>query len=157
VAAAAELLGVPADDLLEGIEKRVSELKELRNEVKGLRRQLAGTQADDLSSAAMDGVLVARVESASRDEVRDLAVALRDKPGMRAVVLGSSPGGKGVALVAAVSADSGLDASALIADAARTVGGGGGKGSDLAAAGGRHPEHLDEALEQVRAAVAAAG
>jgi alanyl-tRNA synthetase len=157
VAAAAELLGVPTEDLLEGIEKRVSELRALRDEVKGLRRQLAGNQADDLSSAAVDGVLVARVESDSRDEVRDLAVALRDKPGMRAVVLGSSPGGKGVTLVAAVSADSGLDASALIADAARTVGGGGGKGSDLAAAGGRHPEHLDEALDQVRAAVAAAG
>jgi len=156
-AAAADLLGVPTDDLLEGIEKRVGELRALRDEVRTLRRQLAGSQADDLSSAAVDGVLVARVEADSRDEVRDLAVALRDKPGMRAVVLGSSPGGKGVALVAAVTPDSGLDASALIAEAARTVGGGGGKGADLAAAGGRHPEHLDEALDQARAAVAAAG
>jgi alanyl-tRNA synthetase len=70
---------------------------------------------------------------------------------MRAVVLGSSPAGKGVALVAAVAPDSGLNASELIADAARTVGGGGGKGADLAAAGGREPERLDEALDQVRA------
>jgi len=30
------------------------------------------------------------------------------------------------------------------------VGGGGGKGADLAVAGGRHPEHLDAALDLVR-------
>ena len=53
--------------------------------------------------------------------------------------------------MAAVTPDSGLDAADLIAEAARTVGGGGGKGADLAVAGGRHPEQLDEALDQVRA------
>ena len=44
-----------------------------------------------------------------------------------------------MALVAAVGADSGLNAAELIAEAARTVGGGGGKGADLAAAGGNRP------------------
>jgi alanyl-tRNA synthetase len=156
LAAAAALLGVPPDDLVEGLDKRLGELKAARDELKALRRELAGSQADDLADAAVDGVLVARVEAESRDEVRDLAVALRDKPGMRAVVLGTSPAGKGVALVAAVTPDSGFNAAELIADAARTVGGGGGKGAELAAAGGRHPEHLDEALDQVRAAVSAA-
>jgi alanyl-tRNA synthetase len=77
-------------------------------------------------------------------------VALRDRPGMRAVVLGGSPGGKGAALVAAVSPDSGLDAGMLIADAVRTIGGGGGKGAELAVAGGRDPGRMGEALEQVR-------
>ena len=93
---------------------------------------------------------MARVDAERREDVRDLAVALRDKPGMRAVVLGASPGGTGVALVAAVTPDSGLNASELIADAARTVGGGGGKGPELAMAGGRKPENLDEALDGVR-------
>ena len=151
LAAVAAILGVPADDLVDGLQKRLGELKGLRDEVKVLRRQLAGGRPSDLSALAIDGVLVARVEADSRDEVRDLAVALRDRPGMRAVVLGSSPGGKGVALVAAVAPDSGLNASELIADAARTVGGGGGKGADLAVAGGRQPERLDEALDEVRA------
>ena len=124
--------------------------------MKSLRRELAGGQAGSLAESAVDGVVVARVEAETRDEVRDLALALRDRPGIRAVVLGSSPGGKGVALVAAVSPDSGLDAGALIAEAARTVGGGGGKGADLAVAGGRSPERLDEALEQARAAAGSA-
>ncbi len=152
IRAAADLLGVPTEDLHGGIEKRLGELRSVKEELKALRRQLASREADELAAVAIDGVVVARVEAEDRDEVRDLAVALRDRPGIRAVVLGSSPGGKGVALVAAVRPDSGLDAGELIADAARTVGGGGGKGADFAAAGGRSPEHLDAALEQARAA-----
>ena len=152
VRGAAELLGVPTEDLYGGIEKRLAELRSARDELKVLRRQLAGNQADELVGTAVDGVVVARVEADTRDEVRDLAVALRDRHGIRAVVLGASPGGKGVALVSAVDPASGLDAATLIADAARTVGGGGGKGAELAAAGGKFPERLDEALDQARSA-----
>ena len=146
----ADLLGVPTEDLTGGLAKRLGELKDLRAEVADLRRALAGSQSDDLASQAVDGLVVARVEAERREDVRDLAVALRDKPGMRAVVLGASPGGKGVALVAAVTTESGLNASELIADAARLAGGGGGKGADLAMAGGKMPEKLDEALDGVR-------
>ena len=152
---AAALLGVPVDDLLDGIEKRLGELKVLRDEVKGLRRQLTGGLADELVGSAVDGVIVARVEADDRDDVRDLALTLRDRDGIRAVVLGAAPAGKGVALVAAVDTASGLDAGALIAEAARMVGGGGGKGADLAVAGGRAPEHLDDALDHVRSRVGA--
>jgi alanyl-tRNA synthetase len=150
----AAALGVPVDDLVEGAERRSAEIKSLRDELKSLRKQLAGSQAEDLAASAVDGILVARVEADDRNEVRDLAVALRDRPGMRAVVLGSSPGGKGVALVAAVTPDSGLHASDLIKDAVALVGGGGGKSADLAAAGGKFPEKLDEALDLVRGALA---
>lgn len=154
---AAALLGVPAEDLHSGIEKRLGELRSTREELKALRRALASSQADELAGSAVDGVVVALVEADSRDEVRDLAVALRDRPGIRAAVLGTSPGGKGVVLVSAVTPDSGMDAAALIADAARTVGGGGGKGADLAMAGGRSPEHLEAALDQARAAAGLVG
>ena len=53
-------------------------------------------------------------------------------------------------LVAA--ATDGIDASALIAEAARTVKGGGGKNPDLAIAGGKDPGALDAALDQARTA-----
>ena len=149
--AAAEALSVPVDDLLDGIRKRHDETKALRDEVKALRREVAQAHAGDLADDAIDGVIVAEVQAATRDEVRDLAVSLRDKPGMRIVVLGASPGGKGVALVAAVSPGSGLDAGELIADAVRMVGGGGGKGGDLATAGGKDPSQLGAALDDVRA------
>jgi alanyl-tRNA synthetase len=149
--AAAELVGVTPDDLVEGVERRMGELKSLRQELTALRRELAGNQAVGLESAAVDGAVVALVDAESRNDLRDLAVALRDRPGIRAVVLGASPGGKGAALVAAVDPASGLNAAELIAEATRTIGGGGGKGDELAMAGGRDPDRLEEALEQVRA------
>jgi alanyl-tRNA synthetase len=146
----ADTLGVPRDDLQEGVTKRLGELRSLRDEVKELRRAVAGSQAESLLDRASDGLLVAEVTSESRDEVRELAVALRDRPGIEAVVLGSSPGGKGVAIVAAVTTESGLHAGDLIAPAARVVGGGGGRSADLAMIGGKFPERLGEALDMVR-------
>lgn len=147
---AAGLLGVTPEALVEGVERRLEEIKELKVELKSLRQELAGSLAEDLAGQAVDGVLVGRVDVESRDELRDLAVALRDRPGMRAVVLATSPGGKGVAFVSAVAPNAGLNAGELISDAIRVVGGGGGKGADLAAAGGRDPEKIDEALDVVR-------
>ncbi len=97
---------------------------------------------------------MARIDGTTRDELKDMALAVRDQPGVRAVVLGGTPDSGGVALVSAVAKGSGLDASSLIADAARTVGGGGGRGADVAIAGGRDPSRLDEALDLARAAAA---
>jgi len=68
------------------------------------------------------------------------------------VVLGGVADGGGVAIVSAVRADSGLHASELIIEAARTVGGGTGKSAELAMAGGKDPSRLGEALDQVRSA-----
>jgi alanyl-tRNA synthetase len=146
----AATLGVPTEDLADGMDKRLAELDSLRKEVRSLRRELADGASAQLAGSAVDGRIVARVDSERREDVRELAVALRDQPGVEVVVLGSSPGGKGVALVSAVTAESGLHAAELIADAAKLVGGGGGKAADLATAGGKLPEHLDEALSVVR-------
>ena len=150
LAAVADSLGVPPEDLEGGLRKRLGELDSLRSEVKQLRRELTGNQSEELAAAAVDGTIVARVEADRREDVRELAVALRDRPGIETVVLGASPGGKGVALVAAVTADAGRNASELIAGAAKLVGGGGGKAADLAVAGGKLPERLDDALALVR-------
>jgi len=61
------------------------------------------------------------------------------------VLGGLTPEG-GVSLVAAVTPTSGLSATALIKDAAKAVGGGGGGKGDIATAGGKLPENLPEAL-----------
>jgi alanyl-tRNA synthetase len=152
LARAAEVLGTTADDLPLAAEKLRGELKAVRDEVKVLRRQAAGNRAGELAAAAVDGVVVARVDGLAPDEVRDLAVAVRQQPGVRAAVIGGEKPDGGVTLVAAATKDGGLNAGELIADAARTVKGGGGKGPELAQAGGRDAARLDEALDQVRAA-----
>ncbi|HEX3622046.1 MAG TPA: alanine--tRNA ligase [Acidimicrobiales bacterium] len=153
----ATLLRVPVPEVPQRVERLLDDNRSLADEVKGLRRQGAGGRAREMAAEAVEGVVVARVDGTTRDELKDLAVAVRDQPGIRAAVLGGAPDGGGVALVAAVAKDSGLDASKLIVDAARTVGGGGGRGADVAVAGGRDPAKLDEALDQARRAAEAAG
>ena len=152
VARAAEALGTTPDELPMAAERMRGEFKALRDEIRDLRRQAAGNRSVELASGAVDGVVVARVAGLAPDEVRDLAVAVRQQPGVRGAVIGGEKPDGGVTLVAAVAKDSGLHAGDLIADAARTVGGGGGKGPELAQAGGRNASRLDEALDQVRAA-----
>ena len=155
LASAAELIGVPVDDLLQGLGRRLDELGELRRRIDDLRRGAALGRADDLAADVTDGLVVAEVPDIDRDSLRDLALAVRDHDGVRAVVLGTAPAGGGVAMVAAVAADSALDAGALLADAAKTIGGGGRPNPDLTVVGGKSPEHLAEALEQARAAALA--
>ena len=148
----AEVLNVPVGEVVDGARKRLEEIRSLRDEVKALKRQAAGGQAASLAAKAVDGVLVERVDGLERDTLRDLAVALRDQPGMRAVVLGTAPEGGGAAIVAAVVADSGFHASALLEDAKALIKGGGGKDALLAVAGGKDAGGLDAALATVRAA-----
>ena len=148
----AAALGVADDEVVDAVERRVAEIKELRDEARDLRRQSARGQAAGLVEAAVDGIVVARVDDMDRDDLRELTLAVRDQPGIRGVVLGGAPTGGGAAIVAAVRADSGLHASELITDAARAVKGGTGKNADLAVAGGKDPAALDHALALVRAA-----
>jgi alanyl-tRNA synthetase len=148
----ATLLRVAPPEVPERVERLLDEQRSLAEEIKALRRQGAGGRATELAKQAVDGVVVARLDGTTRDELKDLALAIRDQPGIRGAVLGGTPEGGGVALIAAVAKGSGLDASKLIADAARTVGGGGGRSPDVAVAGGRDASRLDEALDQARRA-----
>jgi alanyl-tRNA synthetase len=151
----ATLLRVSPPEVPERVEKLLEDQKALADQIRQLRKAGASGRASELASAAVDGVVVARVDGTTRDDLRDLALAVRDQPGVRAAVLGGAPEGGGAALVAAVAKGSGLVASDLIATAARTVGGGGGKSPEVAIAGGRDPSRLDEALDQARVAAGA--
>ncbi len=152
ISQAAAVLNVPTGDVLDGLGKRLTEMKALKSEVADLKGQLAAGQAEALVDKAVDGVVIARVDGIGRDELKELAVALRDQEGIRAAVLGGAPTGGGAALVAAVTGDSGLHAGELIAAGSSAIKGGGGKAPDLAMAGGKDPEGLDQALTLARSA-----
>lgn len=153
LAAVAEALNVSVSEVVDGAGKRSDELKALRKELDDAKRRLATGGAADLAAQAVDGVVVARVDGLPREGLRDLAVAVRDQPGIRAAILAGAPEGGGAALVAAVTADAGLHAGELIAEAAKRIQGGGGKAPDLAVAGGKDPAGIDDALAVVRAAL----
>ncbi len=74
LAEAADLVGVPVDDVLDGIRKRVSEGKELRREIAALRRQAALGRVDELVAEAEDGLVVRRIDGIDRDGLRGALV-----------------------------------------------------------------------------------
>jgi alanyl-tRNA synthetase len=143
---AAKLVGVPADELVEGVQRRIDEARLLADEVKALRARLASGRAAELAAGAADGVVVERIDGLAVNELRELALTARNVDGTEVVVLiGAVPTG-GVGIVAAVKPGLGIAASALIRDAARAVGGGAGGKGDVATAGGKDPSGIDEAL-----------
>ena len=148
----ARSLGVPAAELADGVVKRQGETKALRAEVAELRRRVALGRAPELAAAAVDGVVVARVDDVGRDGLRDLAVSIREIDGVKAVVLGTALDSGGAALAAAATESGGFHAGDLIGEAKKTIGGGGKSAADFCVAGGRDADRLDEALELARAA-----
>ena len=153
IADAARLVGTTAETLVDGVQRRMDEIKALQDEVRALRGQLAAGRAGELAASAVDGALVERVDGLTPGDLRDLAIAVR-QAGVDIVVLGGVSATGGVSLVAAVTAASGRVAGDLIKDAAKAVGGGGGGKGDIATAGGKNPEGLDEALRIARGAIA---
>ena len=152
LAHAASLLKSTPDDLAAAIERRLSELRDVQEELRSARQAALAGEGTTLAAAARDGVVVARRDGLTADRLRDLAVAVRSHPGVHVVVLGGSPEDGKVALVAAVEPGHGREAPHLVGTAARLVGGGGGgRNPELAMAGGRDASRLDEALEAVRA------
>ena len=153
VAEAARLVGSPADELVIGVQRRLDEIRSLTDELKVLRSKMATGRAGELAAAAVEGRVITRIDGMSPIDLRDLAVAIRQQAGVEIVVLGGVSDTGGVSLVAAVTPATGIVAGDLIKDAARAVGGGGGGKGEIATAGGKNPEGLDEALRL--AAVAA--
>ncbi len=150
----ARLVGSTAEDVVDGVERRLEEIRSLNDEIRQLRAQLALGRAQDLAAGALEGVLVERVDDLAPNDLRDLAVAVRQVDGIRRVVLiGATPSG-GVSLVAAVHPGDEVVASSLITDAAKAVGGGGGGKGEIATAGGKDLSQIDRALELARAAAA---
>ena len=142
----ADVLGATPATVKDSAEKRIAQIKSLEEENRSLRAQLAVGRAGELAASAPDGVVVARVDDLSPSDLRDLAVAVRQQPGVRRVVLAGTTTTGGVSLVAAVQPSEGVAAADLIREAAKAVGGGGGGKGDIATAGGKDPERLDEAL-----------
>ena len=150
----ADMLNSQPEGIADAVQRRLDETKELRRQVRDLQRALSSGRADELAASAADGVVIADLGDLERDALRDLAVSVRDRDGIRAVVLASAPPSGGVALVAAVDPAGTLSAGALLSDAAKTVGGGFGAKGDppLVVAGGRNPDGIEDALALARAA-----
>ena len=149
----AGLVGTSTDEVVDGVQRKLDEIRSLQDEIKSLRGQLARGRATELAAIANDGVVVTRVDGLTPGDLRELAIAVRQQPTVDlAVLIGETPSG-GVALVAVTPKGSAKPASVLLADAAKAVGGGGGGKGDIATAGGKDPSGIDEALHLAASAI----
>ncbi len=152
--AAASLLGAQPSELVSAIQRKIDESKALGEELRSLRSAQATSRASEMAASAQGGVVVSRVDGVTPNDLRELALAIRQNAAIKVVVLGGVTDTGGVALVATVSSDVSVAAGDLIRDAAKAVGGGGGGKGDIATAGGKDPSAIDAALELARSAVA---
>ncbi len=138
-------------DLVDFYEKQI---KSLQKQLEAQQLKRAAGETGDLVAGAKEvkGVRVvsARVEALDRPALRQMVDGLRAKLGSGVIVLGSVSDSK-VALVAAVTKDltNRLDAGKIVKEAAAIIEGTGGGRKDLAEAGGKSPEKLDESLKAV--------
>jgi len=137
--------------------------KTLERELKQLKMKLASGGAAPVPGAGgsddsvdIDGIklLSRRVDDISGGDLRNLADTFRSKLKSGIVVLGSVTDSK-VTLLTAVTKDliDRVPANSLIAKLAPIVGGKGGGKADLAQAGGKDADRLDEALDRASGAV----
>jgi alanyl-tRNA synthetase len=133
----------------------LAENRAVTRELEQAQRRLARGQFDELLSQVreVDGVrlLTARVEVGGVEALREMADWFRDRVGSGAAVLATVSDGKPV-IIATVTDDligRGLKAGDLAREVALIVGGSGGGRPNMAQAGGRDPEKLNEALESV--------
>ena len=152
----ASLVGTKHDEVVAGVQRKLDELRAAQDELKTLRARLAAGRAVELAAGAEAGVVIERVDGIAAGDLRDLAVAVRQVAGISAVVLCGITDTGGVSLVSAVAQGFPVSAGELIKDAARAVGGGGGGKGDVATAGGKNPEGVDDALRIAREKAASA-
>jgi alanyl-tRNA synthetase len=144
-------LRVGRDQVEPAVERLMAEVKEANREIERLQLELARKDSADATDSVREicgvSVVTQLVPNADRNTLRQLADQIRNKLQSGVVVLGSSLDGR-VSLVVMVSKDltDRLRADKLVGPIARVVKGGGGGKADMAEAGGKNPDLLDQAL-----------
>jgi len=147
ISQAATELNTSKPELLSGVQRKNSEVDQLKTELKQAKKQLLNSQVPELVNSAKDGVIITRIDDLDRNDIQELAKSLKSKESISAVVIGGAPASGGACLVAAVEAEYKVAAGDIIASGAKAIGGGGGKGAEFAMAGGKNPAGIDDALE----------
>ncbi|MEE2885426.1 MAG: alanine--tRNA ligase [Chloroflexota bacterium] len=155
----AQKLQTNLSDLEIRVDNLISEADKLTNEKESLEKVLYLKSAEKLLDAQQEisgiQVLSSRVEAANADALRDIGDWLRDKMGSGVIVLGTVINDRPMMVVMVTSdlVDKGFNATEIAKQAAKPIQGGGGGRADVAQAGGKRSDKLDEALEGVSAII----
>ncbi len=141
---------------------RADETEELRRELERVRKEAKKPQrqaeADIVFEDREGSVLLVEVKAVKGGALRDLSDRLRQQQSADGAIVASTDDGQAYLVVnfAESLVSQGLDASQLVRELGKHIGGGGGGRPTLAEAGGRNPDGVKAALEAGRKAVAEA-
>ncbi|MFC2019967.1 DHHA1 domain-containing protein, partial [Chloroflexota bacterium] len=155
----AQSLGATLENVGEKVLSTIRAYETERRRALALERELARSSIDSLLGQVevVKGVnvLAAHVPDSRIDVLREMSDLLRHKLKSAVVVLGTVCDNKPL-LLAAVTPDlvaRGYNAGEIIRPVAKMTGGGGGGKPDLAQAGGKDKDKLDEALQLVKSLI----
>ena len=153
--ALSQKLQTPVADLETRLDSFMRDSEELKRRLADLERTTLRSEAEELLGrvADVDGIKVVtgRTSATSPEAMREMGDFLKAKLSSVVVVLSAVINGIPllVAMVTPDLVDRGIHAGNVARDAAKVMGGGGGGRPEMAQAGGRQVEKLDEALRLV--------
>ena len=148
----ASMLNTTPSELGNAVQRIQEETDDLRRQLATLERQNSLQAAEILLDSKQDingvSVLSARTDASNADSMREISDWLRDKMGSGIVVLGTVINDRPTISVGITRdlVDGGADARDYARDLGRIIGGGGGGRPDMAQAGGRNADKLDDAI-----------
>lgn len=146
-------LNTKPENVVDQLNRLLEQQKQLEQELNQLKKALAGDLVEELVKNAEQvanlNLLVTEVDITDHEELRELGDRLRDKLNPAVVFLGAKTSEK-VSLLGMASKNTNVHVGNVIKEAAKICGGGGGGRPDMAQAGGRMPEKLDEALAKAK-------
>ncbi len=138
-----------------------NEVKALSAEIESLKSKAANDALGDVMNKVeeVNGVkfLGIRLEDVDMNELRNLGDNLKARLGSGVVVIASAQGADKVNLIVTATDDlvaNGVHSGNIIKAAAPKVGGGGGGRPNMAQAGGKNPQGIDEAIATARETLA---
>ena len=152
----ADKLGTGPSEIEERLDAMQGELERLKKQGSELQRLQGASVSDGLIEGAQKAgdafLVVARVDAASQDVLRDIADRVRHKLKPSLVILAANIEGKPAFLAAASPelVEKGVHAGNLIREVAKVAGGGGGGRPDIAQAGAKDAGMIDAALGEGR-------
>jgi alanyl-tRNA synthetase len=148
-------LETPLVDLEARLDSFVEDSDRLRKRLATLERDMLRREAQELLPKAVDvdgvRVLAGRTSASSVEAMREMGDWLKAKLSSGVIVLAAVQDSRPmfIAMVTRDLVDRGLNAGDIAKETAQVVGGGGGGRPDMAQAGGKRVDRLDEALTRV--------
>ena len=153
--ALARRLQTPVVDLEARLETFIQDTEELRRRLATLERGSLRSEAEALLEQVQDiggvKVVAGRTSANSAEAMREMGDFIKTRLPSAVICLGAVVNGNPllVAMVTPDLVDQGLHAGNMVRDAARVMGGGGGGQPEMAQAGGRQADKLQDALRRV--------